>query len=149
MDNKQNITNETDFGGNLKISDDVIATLSAKAAKEVDGVVGMASGIVGNITATVLGKKDSARGIDVDVKDGAATITLHVKVRYGVKIPEVAWKVQENVKTIVESVTGIPVDKVNISVESIEFITEDTEPAEVVESDTEPEILDVDVVDEN
>ena len=140
-----NYSNE--YTGDIKISDDVIATLAVKAAKEIEGITGMVGGIVGNIAAAVLGKKDASRGVDVDMKEGVATVTLHVKVKYGVKIPEIAWKVQENVKTMVESITGITVDKINISVEAVDF-TEDVAPAEP-EITTPAEIIDVDVTEEN
>lgn len=105
----------------------------------------MVGGIVGNITAAVLGKKDSSRGVEVDMKDGVAVITLHVKVKYGVKIPEVAWRAQENVKNMIESVTGIHVEKVNISVEAIDFNEE--APTDTPDSSAQPEIIDIDVTD--
>ncbi len=138
-----NYSNE--YNGDIKISDDVIATLAIKAAKEIDGITGMVGGIVGNIAAAVLGKKDTSLGVDVDMKEGIASITLHVKVKYGIKIPEIAWKAQENVKTMVESITGIVVDKVNISVESIDFSQEI--PAQTEEETAE--IIDVSVTEEN
>ncbi|MBQ3054418.1 MAG: Asp23/Gls24 family envelope stress response protein [Clostridia bacterium] len=137
---------ENDYTGDIKISDEVIATLAAKAAKEIEGIAGMTGGIVGNITAAVLGKRDSSKGIDVEMKDGLATVTLHVKVKYGVKIPEVAWRVQENVKLIIESVAGLTVEKVNVSVEGIDF-TEDTQSVAVAQ-ETPAEIIDIDVTEE-
>jgi uncharacterized alkaline shock family protein YloU len=143
---------ENEYTGNIKISDDVIATLAAKAAKEVEGIADLMGGIVGNITAAVLGKKDTSKGVDVDMKDGAAQITLHAKVNYGVKIPEVAWRAQENVKNIIESMTGIPVEKVNVSVEGIDFAEEaplNTENESESAPLTENEIIDIDVTDEN
>lgn len=133
---------QNDYSGDIRISDDVLATLAIKASKEVEGLSGMVGGLVGKITA-VLGKKDT--GVDVDMKDGVATITLHIKVKYGVKIPEVAWKAQEKVKNMIESVTGITVEKVNVSVEAIDF--DDGASSESDEKGQEPEILDIDVTD--
>ncbi len=133
---------QNDYSGDIRISDDVLATLAIKAVKEVEGLSGMVGGFVGKITA-VLGKKDT--GVDVDMKDGVATVTLHIKVKYGVKIPEVAWKAQEKVKNMIESVTGITVEKVNVSVEAIDF--DDGTSAGDSVKDQEPEILDIDVTD--
>ena len=133
---------QNDYSGDIRISDDVLATLAVKAVKEVEGLSGMVGGFVGKITA-VLGKKDT--GVDVDMKDGVATVTLHIKVKYGVKIPEVAWKAQEKVKNMIESVTGITVEKVNVSVEAIDF--DDGTSAGDRVKDQEPEILDIDVTD--
>lgn len=133
---------KNEYNGDIRISDDVLATLAIKALNEVEGLAGTVGGFVGKITA-VLGKKDT--GVDVDMKDGVAVITLHVKVKYGVKIPEVAWKTQEKVKNMIESVTGINVEKVNVSVEAIDF--DDGTSLESNSDDSEPEILDIDVTD--
>ena len=60
------------------------------------------------------------------------TIDINVIVKYGTKIPEAAWEIQENVKKNVESMTGLSVCKVNVHVTGIEAveevkITEETE----------------------
>ena len=46
---------------------------------------------------------------------------MAVIVRYGAKIPSVAWSLQENVKNKVKENVGISVDYVNILVQGIHF----------------------------
>ena len=58
---------------------------------------------------------------------------LYIVVDYGVKIPELAWSIQENVKTNVEAMTGLNVAKVNIHIEGISFDTDLPETAESAE----------------
>ncbi|MCG8542027.1 MAG: Asp23/Gls24 family envelope stress response protein, partial [Clostridia bacterium] len=48
-----------------------------------------------------------------------AVIDLNVIVEYGIKIPDVAWKVQENVKSAIETMTGLRVVEVNIHVQGV------------------------------
>ncbi len=115
---------EQNEDGVIKISEDVVAILADKAVREVEGIAGM-SGSLADSFAVVIGRKVSTKGIAVDIKDNDVVINLHTVVKYGVRIPEVAWKAQEAVKTSVENMTGLNVLKVNISVEGVEFDKEE------------------------
>ena len=57
----------------------------------------------------------------ISQSDGEIVIDLHITVEYGVKIPSVAWSIQERVKKEVEELTGMKVTFVNIHVQSIHF----------------------------
>lgn len=132
------VAQEPNEDGVIKISEDVVAILADKAVREVEGIAGM-SGSLADSFAVVIGRKVSTKGIAVDIKENDVVIHLHTVVKYGVRIPEVAWKAQEAVKTTVENMTGLNVLKVNISVEGVEF--EKTEKAQAV--DLEEELADV------
>lgn len=109
--------------GEVKIVDDVVATIAGLAATEVKGVAGMSGGFVGDI-AEILGKKSLSKGVKVDVKEKVANIDLYIIVEYGTKIPDVAWKIQENVKKTIETMTGIEINEVNIHVQGVNFTNE-------------------------
>ncbi len=130
--------------GNIKISEEVVAILSDKAVKEVEGIAGLSGSLVENF-AVVLGKKTATKGISVDIKDNDAVIHLHVIAKYGFRIPEIAWKAQEAVKNTVESMTGLNVMKVNISVEGVQFPDEIAYPEETEEKIEEivPEVIEI------
>ena len=66
-------------------------------------------------------KKNLSQGVKVDIDDGMANIDLYLVVKYGIKIPELAWNVQEAVKSTVEEMTGLNVTSVNIHIEGIDF----------------------------
>ncbi|MBR2846957.1 MAG: Asp23/Gls24 family envelope stress response protein [Clostridia bacterium] len=106
--------------GNVKISEEVIGLLAEKAIKNIDGVVGLASNVVESLVAMV-SRKNNVKGVSADIKNENVSITLHTVIRFGVRIPEVAWQIQENVKTVVESMTGLNVDKVNVCVDGVQF----------------------------
>ncbi len=106
-------------GGTIKISDEVVAIIAGLATSEVSGVYSMSGGIAGGIAEFLGGRKNATKGIKVDIKDDKAVIDIHITVLYGVKIPEVAWEIQEKVKSNVETMTGLEVQKVNIHVEGI------------------------------
>lgn len=115
MQNHEN----TQLNGNLKISREVISTIAKYAALEVDGVASLAS-FTANLKGWLLRKK-SAKPITIDLTDDVARIDLHINVKAGVKIPELAEKVQAAVKEAVQNMTGIAVSHVNIEISDIIF----------------------------
>lgn len=103
----------------VRISDEVVSTVAAIAATEVDGVVAMTGGLVGGLTE-MLGRRNPQKGVRVDIGPEEAVIDLTLTVRYGVRIPEVAAKVQESVRAAVERMTGLVVRAVNVHVTGVE-----------------------------
>ena len=50
----------------------------------------------------------------VEMRDGTANITLHLMMQFGARIPSVAEKVQENVKSAVQNMTNVTVSRVDL-----------------------------------
>lgn len=112
--------------GMIKIADEVVGIIAGLAATEVEGVAGMSGGLVGGI-AEILGKKNLSKGVKVEVGEREAAVDLFIIMEYGVRIPDVALRVQENVKRAIESMTGLDVVEVNIHVQGVGFSQEDKE----------------------
>jgi len=110
--------------GHVRISDEVVGVIAGIAATEVEGVVGMAGGLVGGITE-MLGRRNLAKGVRVEVGEREAAVDLYIIVEYGVRIPRVAQQVQENVKRALESMTGLEVVGVNIHIQGVAFPSEE------------------------
>ncbi len=102
----------------IKISDDVVATISGLAASEVDGVDSMA----GNITNEIVGKlgiKNSSKGVRIAIDGDEVTAELYINIKYGFRIPDVTSQIQDKVKNAIENMTGLKVVSVNIHVVEI------------------------------
>ena len=125
--------------GNVKISDEVIATIAQIAANEVDGILGTGSSFAGEIKQILSKKAPAGKGVKVVTENGEVTVDINVVVEYGAKIPAVSWELQENVKKNVESMTGLSVRKVNIHVVGIEVKEEETEEIKEEKSETDAE----------
>lgn len=104
--------------GTVRISDDVVAIIAGVAATEIDGVAGMSGGITGGITE-MLGMKNLSKGVKVEVGDKEAAIDLYIIVEYGFNISELGEKVQQNVKSTVETMTGLNVIEVNVNIQGV------------------------------
>jgi uncharacterized alkaline shock family protein YloU len=128
----------------IKIASEVIAVISGVAVSEVQGVYGMAGGFAGGITEVLKGKKNLARGIKVDTVDNKAKIDVNIIVEYGARIPDVAFEIQNRVKTAVENMTGLKVEEVNVHVQGVNtenLSGESKEEPEAEENNSEQETL--------
>ena len=103
----------------IKIANDVVAVIAGVAVSEVPGVAEMAGGFAGGITEVLSGKKNLAKGIKVDVGEKETKIDVNIIVEYGVRIPDIAFEIQNRVKKAVESMTGLEVLEVNVHVQGV------------------------------
>ena len=115
---KEEISIVADNNG-VKISDEVVAVISGIAVSEVPGVSEMAGGFAGGITEVLSGKKNLAKGIKVEVGDKETKIDVNIIVEYGIRIPDVAFEIQNRVKKAVEQMTGLNVTEVNVHVQGV------------------------------
>jgi len=113
------IKNES--GGVVRIADEVLSTIAGTAALETEGVVGL-GGIGGYFSRETLNKalrKLRGKGISVAVTGRSVTIGLTIMVRMGTKLHEASLDVQRRVKSEIETMTGLDVAEVNVSVGAI------------------------------
>lgn len=104
---------------NINISEEVITTISGIAVSEISGVAEMAGGITGGITEVLSGKKNLSKGIKADIAGNNVKIDVNIIVNYGVRIPDVAFDIQNKVKQTVENMTGLKVNEVNVHVQGV------------------------------
>ena len=110
---------EVSEGEGIQISNDVIAVIAGVAVSEVQGVSSMAGGFAGGISEVLSGKKNLAKGIKVDKDESKVKIDVNIVVEYGTRIPDVAFEIQNRVKTSVENMTGLKVEEVNVHVQGV------------------------------
>lgn len=124
-DGQELIHKESEIGS-VKIADEVVAIIAGLAATEIEGIAGMSGGIAGGI-AEMLGRKNLSKGVKVEVGERQAAVDLFVIVDYGVRIPDVAWQLQENVKRKIETMTGLEVVEVNVHIQGVRLPSEEKE----------------------
>lgn len=119
-DNMMNGYPEENDKEDILITDEVIAVIAGIACSEVEGVASMSPGIAGGLVEA-FGGENPAKCVKVETKNDETTIDLYVIVKYGYRIPDLAWKIQEKVKDTVEALTSISVPVVNIHVQGVDF----------------------------
>ena len=120
MSEHKDYISRADELGNIHIAEEVLAAVAAAAAMEVKGVSALAANF-GTDIAELLGKKNQAKGVHIRVEEEKVSVELSVMMTYGNTIPEVGKAVQENVKSTMESVTGLEITAVNVSVAGVVF----------------------------
>ena len=89
------------------------------AVAEVPGVAAMSGGFAGGISEVLSGKKNLSKGIKVEAGEKETKIDVNIIVEFGVRIPDVAFEIQNRVKKAVENMTGLKVVEVNVHVQGV------------------------------
>ena len=106
--------------GSLKVSNEVIAKIAELAAAEISGVATEDGKL--SIPQPRIGIPPLMNApVKISVSKEAAVIDVSIITQQGSKAVNVASAVQESVKSAVQSMTGIPVSKVNVNIVGIKL----------------------------
>ena len=119
-DNRKVVKIKEDNLGEVHVADEVVAIIAGLAATEVEGVASMAGNITNELVSK-LGMKNLSKGVKVEVAEKTVSVEVALNISYGYSIPEVSEKVQEKVKSAIETMTGLEVADVNIKVAGVEM----------------------------
>ena len=117
-ENRNTINIKSDESGEIKVADEVVAIIAGLAATEVEGVSSMAGNITNEIVSR-LGMKNLSKGIQI--ADNEVVVDVALNIAYGYSIPEVSTKVQEKVKSAIETMTGLSVATINVRIASVDM----------------------------
>lgn len=106
--------------GQIRISDNAIATLAGTTVNECYGVVGMISkNYLADGYSALLKKENYSKGVVVKNDKQGINVDVYVVISYGVKISEVVAQLQERVKYALEITLNMDVNSVNVHIEGI------------------------------
>ena len=105
--------------GVLRIHKNVISSISSIAATEIEGVKRVGKDLKSGL-AKLLGKKLFS-SIKVEfTKNEEIIIQIPLIIKYGYNIPEIANRVQENVRSALEKMSNLSIKEINVNVRGIE-----------------------------
>lgn len=113
--------------GSLKISQEVLATIAKVAALEIAGVDSLAD--TSSQVRRFFSRGMNKTGIQIELSDDFAEIDIGVNLKFGAKITEVCTAIQTSIKDNIQTMTGMAVSKVNVTVAGIVF-NDEVIPAE-------------------
>lgn len=106
--------------GTVLISDHVICTIAGLAAMEVEGIASMKGDIeASQITRSAMNALSKC--VRIISNENTLNVQMVLNIRYGYSLPETTKKVQEKVKDTLESMTGLKVASVNISISDVKI----------------------------
>jgi uncharacterized alkaline shock family protein YloU len=106
--------------GRVEIAPEVIEVIAGIAATEVEGIASMKGNFAGGIVEK-LGKKNHGKGIRVEISENGIKIDVYCVVKFGVAIPVVAEKAQENIRQTLLTMTALEANEVNVHIVGIQF----------------------------
>ena len=106
--------------GSINISEEVIMTIVRTAAAEVKGVSSLAT-TAGAEFAELIGLKSIPKGVTSRFEDNRIITDVIINVSYGNNVVNVAKAVQEAVRSVIQSTTGLEGAEVNVHVSGISF----------------------------
>jgi uncharacterized alkaline shock family protein YloU len=105
--------------GVLKIHKNVISSISSIAATEIEGVKRVGRGLKNGLWE--LFGKNFFSPIKVDIsRNEEVKVEIPLIIKYGYNIPEIASRVQENVRLALERMSNLSIKEINVNVQGIE-----------------------------
>ncbi len=107
--------------GDIKVNHTVVASIVRLAALEINGVCAVGGGFVDGITE-LFSKKESDRGVRVNENEpGNYLIELRVVMEFGTELAKTAYEVQLAVRKQVTTMTGKPVERIDVVIEGVKM----------------------------
>lgn len=103
---------KTDLGM-VQIRNEVVGTIAALAAQEVQGVAGIWRGIF------PFASWGGDPGVRVHIQDQEVRVVLSLVAEYGVSLPQVAVSVQDRVREMIERMTNLSAVEVHVSIHHV------------------------------
>lgn len=102
--------------GGFDISRKVLARIASLAANEIDGLLPPRNDAFIKLIDSMHGRTD---GIKVNVGSTEAAVDMHIRVQYGIHIPDVTERLREKITRRIHQMTGLKVTEINIRVKDV------------------------------
>lgn len=133
----QTTTSTTSTQGKTVIVDPVVAKVAGIAAREVPGVHALGGGaarLFGQVRDAI-GSTDLAQGVKVEVGEKQVAVDITIVVEYPLPLQEVASNVRSAVARAVETLVGMEVAEINVTVTDVYIPGEES-----AETDEQPRV---------
>ena len=127
----QEIPRQDPAGGRTVISETAVAKVAGVAARAVDGVYALGTGVVRPLSAIrdVVGSTDLTQGVRAEVGETQVAVDINLVAEYGIPLQELANRVRAAVYAAVEALVGLRVIEVNIEVNDVHVAGYESEKA--------------------
>ncbi len=111
--------NQANRNGEVRIANDVISVIAGMALCDIPGIF-----IDNRLPEAFIDRsnaKNITKAIKIDVQDGMVAVGITVSIEYGKNISELCCEVQDKIRAAVQTMTGLSVSKVDVTVADIVF----------------------------
>ena len=105
--------------GVLRIHKNVISSIASIAATEIEGVKRVGKSLKSRVWEILENKFFSVIKVEI-TKHEEVKVKIPLIIKYGYNIPEIANRVQENVRLALEKMSNLSIKEINVNVQGIE-----------------------------
>ena len=105
--------------GTIRIHKNVIASIASLAALEIEGVKKIGGDFRTGVMELIGKPNPSAIKVNLD-KNDEVKLEVPLVIKYGFNLPDIANKVQENIRSALEKMTNLNIRDININIQGIE-----------------------------
>jgi uncharacterized alkaline shock family protein YloU len=105
--------------GTIRIHKNVIASIASLAAMEIEGVKRIGGNFKNGLTE-LLGKNIFSMVKVEIIKNEEVKVEVPIVAKYGFNLPELANKVQENIRMNLEKMTNLLIKEINVNIQGVE-----------------------------
>lgn len=109
--------------GNVSYKRNVVRSIVTLATQEISGIAGINT--TGIKTSKKLFNKNYKKGVIIEFVEGSVYVDVFVDVLFGYSVRDVAFRVQENIKSSIESMTDFKAEQINVNVTGVVFDSTD------------------------
>ena len=108
--------------GKTTVAPDVLHTIARLTTLQVEGVNRMSPAPA--VRMNQIFKRSANEGVVIEVQDGTVYADLYLVLNNGVNIRDVSRNIQREVARAISEMVGMPVGRINIHVEDMEYSPE-------------------------
>lgn len=106
----------------------ILLSIISLATKEISGVSELVD--TPSIVLKRMFKNKDSKGVKVSISpNGKVTVDVYIKVYLGVSVPDISFRVQENIKNNISSMVDLKTGKINVHIVGVSFVKEKEEGA--------------------
>lgn len=119
------IAEDEESKDNVTYKKKVVMSIVSLATQEINGIASLSRNAVPWLKSAL--SKNIKRGIIISFNENNVIIDVFVNVKFGYSVRDVAFRVQENIKSSVESMTEFKVANVSVHVVGVTFSDAETD----------------------
>lgn len=121
-DNRNTITR---YKGKITCNRNILLSIIDLATREICGVSGLASSLKSKISKFFTKNKNP--GVRVRFNpNGSLSVDVYIRMYYGYSVPDIAYKIQENIKNGISAMVDMKTTKVNVHIMGVDFEKEES-----------------------
>lgn len=105
--------------GKVNCNKNILLSIISLATKEIAGVSSLCDSFGGGFKKLI--STNYTNGVRVNYGNNGVDIDVYINVLYGYSVPDISYKVQENIKNGISSMLDVKINSINVHVQNVDF----------------------------